>query len=68
LKKGDLGGFENLQGEGIYGKRYNLKYKIFLYAQDDKMLFRSGIDLLGDLLDKGLQMVPGAPGTNRRKK
>jgi hypothetical protein len=23
LKKGDLGGFENLQGEGIYGKRYN---------------------------------------------
>jgi hypothetical protein len=22
LKKGDLGGFENLQGEGIYGKRY----------------------------------------------
>jgi hypothetical protein len=23
LKKGDLGGFENLQGEVIYGKRYN---------------------------------------------
>jgi hypothetical protein len=23
LKKGDLGGFENLQGERIYGKRYN---------------------------------------------
>jgi hypothetical protein len=22
LKKGDLGGFENLQGERIYGKRY----------------------------------------------
>jgi hypothetical protein len=22
LKKGDLGGFENLQKEGIYGKRY----------------------------------------------
>jgi hypothetical protein len=25
LKKGDLGGFENLQGEGIYGKRYKRK-------------------------------------------
>jgi hypothetical protein len=23
LKKGDLGGFENFQGERIYGKRYN---------------------------------------------
>jgi hypothetical protein len=23
LKKGDLGGFENHQTEGIYGKRYN---------------------------------------------
>jgi hypothetical protein len=26
LKKGDLGGFENLQGEGIYGKRYTLPF------------------------------------------
>jgi hypothetical protein len=25
LKKGDLGGFEKLQGERIYGKRYNTK-------------------------------------------
>jgi hypothetical protein len=23
LKKGDIGGFKNLQTEGIYGKRYN---------------------------------------------
>jgi hypothetical protein len=26
LKKGDLGGFENLQTEGIFGKRYNIKF------------------------------------------
>jgi hypothetical protein len=26
LKKGDLGGFENLQGEGIYGKRYKNEF------------------------------------------
>jgi hypothetical protein len=30
LKKGDLGGFENLQGEGIYGKRYNLVSRLVL--------------------------------------
>jgi hypothetical protein len=24
LKKGDLGGFEGLQGKRIYGKRYNV--------------------------------------------
>jgi hypothetical protein len=27
LKKGYLGGIENLQGESIYGKRYKIKQK-----------------------------------------
>ena len=45
MKKGDLGGFENLQGEGIYGKRYMRKYEILRSAQDDKMVFRKGLEL-----------------------
>jgi hypothetical protein len=26
LKKGDLGGFKNFPGEGIYGKRYKMNF------------------------------------------
>jgi hypothetical protein len=29
LKTADLGGFGNLQTEGIYGKRYKIKYSLF---------------------------------------
>jgi hypothetical protein len=29
LKKGDSGGFENLQGERIFGKPYNLKNRFY---------------------------------------
>jgi hypothetical protein len=30
LEKGDLGGFKNLQTEGIYGKRYTRPRQIIL--------------------------------------
>jgi hypothetical protein len=39
LKKGDLGGFENLQPEGIYGKRYKyLSDPFSLYGGSNPML------------------------------
>jgi hypothetical protein len=44
LKKGDLGGFENLQLEGIYGKRYNI-HVILNEAQrrEESQLFKKEI-------------------------
>jgi hypothetical protein len=43
LKKGDLGGFENLQGEGIYGKRYSFAAK--KPGRGGKGLFVSALSL-----------------------
>jgi hypothetical protein len=34
LTKGDLGGFQNLQTEGIYGKRYNRPFRLSPFRFD----------------------------------
>jgi len=37
LEKGDLGGFKNLQTEGIYGKRYISEKQSILQASPEKL-------------------------------
>jgi hypothetical protein len=51
LKKGDLGGFANLQGERIYGKRYNPQ------AGAVQVVFRQASQVIGHIVRLQFQGV-----------
>ena len=58
FEKGDLGGFENLQAERIYGKDYNLK------CQEVAMVGEGHGPKSPQ--DSGTGVDSGAPSTHRR--